>query len=48
MVEGNATHQAERLIREHTGMEFKERINHYDGRPFYAEDIVDYVVKGVT
>lgn len=48
MVEGNVTRQAERLIREHTGLEFKERINRYDGRPFYPEDIVDYVVKGVT
>lgn len=48
MVEGNVTRQAERLIREHTGLEFKERINRYDGRPFYAEDIVDYVLGGAA
>lgn len=46
MVEGNIMRQCERLIREHTGIEFKQRINRYDGRPFYAEDIIDYVNKG--
>lgn len=46
MVEGNALRQAERLIRETTGIEFKERINRFDGRPFYPEDIVQYVQKG--
>lgn len=46
MVEGNALRQAESLIREKTGMEFKERLNRYDGRPFYAEDIVSYVTGG--
>lgn len=43
MVEGNATHQAETHIRAHTGIEFAHRINRYDGRPFYAEDIVQEV-----
>lgn len=46
MVEGNATRQAERLIREQTGIEFAERINRYDGRPFYAEDLVTYAKGG--
>ena len=46
MIEGNALHQAESLIREHTGLEFKERLNRYDGRPFYAEDIVSYITGG--
>jgi 2-oxoglutarate ferredoxin oxidoreductase subunit alpha len=46
MVEGNATRQAERLIRESTGIKFGERINRYDGRPFYAEDLVSYVQGG--
>lgn len=43
MVEGNAKGQAEGLIRQHTGLTFSERLNRYDGRPFYAEDIVAYV-----
>ncbi|MFZ2199810.1 MAG: 2-oxoacid:acceptor oxidoreductase subunit alpha [Microgenomates group bacterium] len=47
MVEGNATGQAESLIRQHTGIEFKERLSRYDGRPFYAQDIVTYVQGGV-
>lgn len=46
MVEGNATSQAERLIRQSTGLEFSERINRYDGRPFYPEDLVSYATKG--
>jgi len=46
MIEGNALRQAESLIREKTGLEFKERLNRYDGRPFYAEDIVSYVTGG--
>jgi 2-oxoglutarate ferredoxin oxidoreductase subunit alpha len=46
MVEGNALRQAESLIREKTGLEFTERLNRYDGRPFYAEDIVSYVTGG--
>ncbi len=46
MVEGNALRQAENLIREKTGLEFNERLNRYDGRPFYAEDIVTYVTGG--
>lgn len=46
MVEGNSLRQAELLIREQTGFEFNERINRYDGRPFYTEDIIEYVNKG--
>lgn len=48
MIEGNLMRQAERLIRENTGLEFTERMNRYDGRPFYAEDIIAYVTKGVS
>ena len=40
MVEENIGRQAERYIREETGITFEHRINRYDGRPFYAEDIV--------
>ncbi|HKY73763.1 MAG TPA: hypothetical protein VJ246_00420, partial [Patescibacteria group bacterium] len=43
MVEGNATHQCEQLIREHTGIMMHDRINRYDGRPFFVEDIVAWV-----
>jgi 2-oxoglutarate ferredoxin oxidoreductase subunit alpha len=43
MVEGNATGQAEELIRAKIGREFSEHIRRYDGRPFYAEDLVAYV-----
>lgn len=46
MVEGNATRQAEALIRQSTSYEFNERLNRYDGRPFYYEDIVNYVKGG--
>jgi 2-oxoglutarate ferredoxin oxidoreductase subunit alpha len=48
MVEGNAMHQCELLIREQTSLTFKERINRYDGRPFYAEDIVEWFQSGST
>ncbi|HSW89274.1 MAG TPA: 2-oxoacid:acceptor oxidoreductase subunit alpha [Patescibacteria group bacterium] len=40
MVEENIGRQGELLIREQTGITFEHRINRYDGRPFYAEDIV--------
>ncbi|HAV14896.1 MAG TPA: 2-oxoacid:acceptor oxidoreductase subunit alpha [Candidatus Pacebacteria bacterium] len=43
MIEGNATRQCEMYIREQTGITMRERINRYDGRPFFAEDIVDWV-----
>jgi pyruvate/2-oxoacid:ferredoxin oxidoreductase alpha subunit len=46
MVEGNATRQCELLIREQTSLTFKERINRYDGRPFFAEDIVTWFQAG--
>lgn len=46
MVEGNATRQCERLIRENTGLEFSERLNQYDGRPFYPEDILAFTQTG--
>lgn len=50
MVEGNATHQCEQLIREQTGIVMHDRINRYDGRPFFAEDLIAWIDqhKGVT
>lgn len=42
-VEQNATGQLASLIREHTGIEIKEKILKFDGRPFYPEDIVEKV-----
>lgn len=39
MVEGNQSGQAERLIRQETGIEMIDRIHRYDGRPFYVEDL---------
>lgn len=42
-VEQNATGQLAALIREHTGILIKEKLLKYDGRPFFPEEIVDYV-----
>jgi len=42
-VEQNATGQLAALIREHTGIEIKEKILKFDGRPFYPEDIAEKV-----
>ncbi len=43
LVESNYTSQLGGLIREHTGIEIKNRYLKYDGRPFYPEDIVNKV-----
>lgn len=50
MIEGNATRQCEQLIREKTGIVMHDRINRYDGRPFFVEDIIAWIDqhKGVT
>lgn len=42
-VEQNATGQLASLIREHTGVFIKEKILKFDGRPFFPEEIVEYV-----
>ena len=39
-IECNSTAQLAGLIRQHTGIEIKERLLKYDGRPFYPEEIV--------
>ncbi|MBI4062511.1 2-oxoacid:acceptor oxidoreductase subunit alpha [Candidatus Gottesmanbacteria bacterium] len=38
-VEQNGTGQLASLIREHTGIEIKEKILKFDGRPFYPDEI---------
>lgn len=45
MMEENQTRQAARHIRSESGVEFAHHMNRYDGRPFYAEDIVEELKK---
>lgn len=42
-VEQNATGQLAALIREHTGILIKEKLLKFDGRPFFPEEIAEYV-----
>lgn len=41
MVEGNINGQLEMLIRQETGIKVHHSIRRYDGRPFYAEELID-------
>lgn len=43
MIEGNHTGQAEQLIRQETGITFEKRIRRFDGRPFYTEDLIEWL-----
>lgn len=43
IIEVNKTGQFESLIREHTGLSAHHRLRKYDGRPFYAEEIIDHL-----
>jgi 2-oxoglutarate ferredoxin oxidoreductase subunit alpha len=43
MVEGNVTGQMEQLVRQETGIQFHEHIRRFDGRPFYAQEIIEEV-----
>ena len=43
VIEGNRTGQFEGLIREHTGLSVDHNLRKYDGRPFYPEEIVDFI-----
>jgi 2-oxoglutarate ferredoxin oxidoreductase subunit alpha len=43
VIEGNHEGQLSKLIAQETGFLIKESLKRYDGRPFYKEDIVDYV-----
>ena len=40
LLEANATGQLGKLIRQETGMEIKNKLLKYDGRPFFPEEIV--------
>lgn len=42
LVEGNATAQLGKLIRQETGIEILDKRLKYDGRPFYPEEIITY------
>src|SRR3989344_1803792 len=43
VVEGNNEGQLASLIAEQTGFMMENKLNRYDGSPFYPEEIVDYV-----
>ncbi len=45
IVENNITGQLASVIREHTGIEIKNKLLKYDGRPFYSEEIALEVTK---
>ena len=42
-VENNYVSQFAGVVREHTGIEIKEKLVKYDGRPFYPEEIAGKV-----
>ncbi len=43
MVEGNANGQGANWIKQNTDIEMDDMLLRYDGRPFYAEDLVSYI-----
>jgi 2-oxoglutarate ferredoxin oxidoreductase subunit alpha len=43
LIEGNQTGQLGKLIKEETGYSFKEKLLKYDARPFFIEDILDFL-----
>ena len=43
MVEGNSNGQAEAWIKQQTSIKMDDHLRRYDGRPFYAEDLLEYV-----
>jgi len=43
LVENNQTGQLAEMLKEKTGYSFKKRILKYDGRPFFVEDILEYL-----
>ena len=45
MIEGNATHQGASHIMVETGIRIDHHINRYDGRPFYASDVIQELQK---
>ena len=43
LLEGNSTAQLGQLIRQETGIEIKNKYLKYDGRPFYPEEIINFI-----
>lgn len=43
VIEGNKTNQLAKLIKQETGIDVYHKRTKYDGRPFYPEEIVQYV-----
>ena len=43
LVENNQTGQLGSLITQYTRYEFNEKLLKYDGRPFFVEDILDFL-----
>lgn len=48
MVEENIQRQGEMQIKKETGLTFSHRINRYDGRPLYAEEIIEECTRITT
>lgn len=46
-IEGNISGQLARLIEEKTGIEIENKFLKFDGRPFFPEEIVGYIRKGI-
>ncbi len=45
VVEGNATGQLQQLIQQETKIKIANAVRRYDGRPFYQEEIIAWLVK---
>ncbi len=45
LIENNSHAQLGKLIRQETSIDIKEKLLKYDGRPFYPEEIADYIIK---
>lgn len=48
LIENNFTGQFGQLLRQETGVEIKDRLLKYDGRPFYPEEIIEYIAKNTS
>lgn len=45
VIEGNATGQLQQLIHQETKVRVSNALRRFDGRPFYQEEIIDWLVK---
>ena len=45
LIENNETGQLGKLLTEETGYKFNEKLLKFDGRPFFIEDILNYLEK---